>query len=229
MPVTTTPILSIATTDQSSQVTDILQIAKVVAAGAFSEATNFRIEQSNEASGQSFLMLTTEALIDHKTLIEVAARLAESIIQLIALVARDLQITVRQRYHPIYNRLKLPGLTWHFVRHRLIKMNAVAASSPITIRLACEITTSTIQITFGQPTVNEIRAAYLCTSIIHVRVTPLGKVVRIRCSNREMSITIPNNIGSSAISNGMTIRTKPVVGLVQHRMIGTQVCQLPLL
>lgn len=231
MPVTTIPILSLNTTDQSHQASkEILHIAKTVATGAFREKSNFRIKQSNAVGGQSLIVLTTEAPIDRDTSLELAARLAESIIQLIALAARDLRIAIRGRFHPICRRLELTGLTWHFVRLRLIRMNAAAARSPTTIRLACEISASAIQITLGQPTVDTIRGcAYLCSSVVQVRVTPSGEVVRIRSGNREMSIAIAAQVSSNSISNGMSICTTPIAGLIQHRITGIEICQLSLL
>ncbi len=231
MPVTTTPILSFSTTDHFPQASrEILHIAKIVTTSAFREISNFRIEQSNAVGGQSLIMLTTAGPIDRYTLLELAARLAESIIQLIALAARDLRIAIRGRYHPVCRRLELPGLTWHFVRLRLIRMNAAAARSPTTIRLACEISESTIQIPLGQPAIDKTRgAAYLCSSVIQVRATPSGKIVRIRCGNREMSIAIAGQVSSCLISNGMSISTTSIAGLIQHRMTGVQICQLSLL
>lgn len=224
MPLTTLPILTISPTLPAPALQELKKIFCLVTHGAFGGQSDWQIVLTDQATHTMLMIEHPYEVVPHVTA-DVAVRLASTMLQLLATLARKLGVSIRQTNRPCCPMLSLSGLTWHRVRLSLSRLVATLQSIMF-VELGCANTGFRLRIRTGQSLGYAAPApAYLCSAVIRRRVTSRGEVVRIRCGHRLMSIAIPRDINAAAISDGALISTTPVVGAIVRRMVQVTPCQ----
>jgi hypothetical protein len=224
MPLTTQPILTISPTLPAPALQELQKILCTVAHGAFGCQSDWRIVLADQATHTMLMIEQPSDVVPHVTT-DVSVRLASTTLQLIATLARELGVSIRQTNRPCCPMLSLTGLTWHRVRLSLSRLVATLQSTT-SVELACASTGFRLRIRTGQSLgYAALAPAYICDAVIRRRVTSRGEVVRIRSGHRLMSIAIPRDISAALISDGALISTTPVVGVIVRRMVQVSPCQ----
>lgn len=225
MPNSIQPLLTISPALPPQVLQQLQKILNAVARGAFGQQSDFRILLvMNGTHADMQLEFPPEAPQDVPR--EIALRTAETSLQLIGALAKNLGVPTRTSNTPSRRMLRLTGLTWHLVRHRLSKIVA-ALESPTLIELTCAHSAARLRITAGRPLgCAAPPPAYLCGTVIRRRATSFGEVVRVRSGRTPMSVVVPREIGAAAVSDGVLISTTPVVGLIPRRIVSIARCQL---
>jgi hypothetical protein len=221
---TSLPILTISPTLPAPALQELQKILRLITHGAFGGQSDWQIVPTDQANHTMLMIAHPSAVVPHITT-DVAVRLASTMLQLLALQARKIGVSIRQTNRPSCPMLFLSGLTYHRVRLSLSRLVATLQSIMF-LELACASTGFQLRMRTGQSLRYAAPVpAYLCSAVIRRRVTKRGEVVRIRCGHRLMSIAIPRDISAAAISDGALISTTPVVGVIVRRMVNISPCQ----
>ena len=224
MPIATFPLLTVFPALPQKGLQELKKILDIVVVGAFGQQTNFRTTLA-EHSDHAVLEIEFLSEVQQCSSFEIVIRVAETMLQLIAMSARKLGVSARQSNIPSRRALKISGLTWHHARLRLANLVCTRDLPPL-IQLRSSNTDLFLQIrtdlSLGYSTPSD---AYLCTTVICQRTTPAGVVVRIRCERRSMSIAIPHGERADCIYNGAVISTAPIAGLIPRRLVQIRRCQ----
>ena len=228
MPTSVFHLLTISPALSEKNLQELKQILGIVALGAFGQQLNVQIVLTEHTD---YAVLSLEFPNEQISIaVEIATRLATTMLQLVASLARELGVPTRQSGVPSRRILKLTGLTWHRVRIKLSKLVAALESQQAFIELACLNTSLHLRLTTGRSLGRSASSSvYLCDTVIHRRTTSSGEIARIRCGKRSMSIAVPRDINANAISNGTAISMTNIVGKIQRRLVLIRRCQLSLL
>lgn len=222
-------LLTISSGLPSKTLQELKKILDILVLGAFGEQTCVQATLV-EDTGHTVLGLEFVPDIDSCTTVEIAIRLADTMLDVLGALARELGVEYRLSSLPSCRMLKLPGLSWHRLQLSFRKLISTPEARGC-IELVRGSSGRRLRIATGRSLVGYSagHSDWLCDAIIQRRATLGGEIVRIRSGHREMSFAMPRNISATTVSEGSVISTTPIVGRIPRRLLKIRRCQLSLL
>ena len=228
MPITTLPLLTITPIVSAAAFQQLEQILAIVLVGAFGRQPDLRTTRIEHAD---HLVLGIEVSFEMQpcNTAEIATRLAETMLQLIPVLTREIGVNCRRQGIPCRQKLKITGLAWHHARLKLTRLVSVLAPLEF-VDIVSPNTELRLRISTNRSLgASSLPSIYLCDSVVSRRSTSNGDIVRIRCGRRLMSIAMPRYTNPTVVSDGIVVSTTPIVGLIPRRLVQVRRCQLSLL